>query len=114
MARSVGEFEVLLKAYVFGPGSEYSFVLDLTTGAPHESCEYMGMDLFKKEVHLKLATPVLLRNSPVCVTRLAKFQFNEWCGYTKSLMHRIGLENDIPDEAFTRGRHLTKLNFRNL
>ena len=112
--QTTGEFEVLLKAYVFGPNSEYSFVLDLTTGAPYESCEYIGIDLFKKEVHLKLETPVLLRNSPVCFTRHAKRQFNEWCGYTKSLMRRIGLENDIPDEAFTRGRHLITLNFRNL
>ena len=104
MTHNAGEFEVLLKAYVFGQESEYSFVLDLITGAPHDCYEYTGMDLFKKEVHLKLATPVLHRNSTVCSTRLATRQLREWIAYTKSLMRRIGLENEIPDEAFKYGR----------
>ena len=104
MTHNVGEFEQLLKNYVFGPQSEYSFVLDLITGAPHDCYEYTGMDLFKKEVHLKLATPLLHRKSAMCRTRLAKRQTRKWWGYAISLMRRIGVENEIPDEAFTWGR----------
>ena len=104
MTHNVGEFQVLLKAYVFGHESEYSFVLDLITGAPHDCYEYTGMDHFRKEVHLKLATPVLHRNSTVGSTRLARRQASEWAAYTKSLMRRIGLESEIPDEAFKYGR----------
>ena len=40
MTHNIGEFEKLLKMYVFGPRSEYSFVLDLLTGAPHDCYEY--------------------------------------------------------------------------
>ena len=101
MTHNVGEFQVLLKAYVFGQESEYSFVLDK---APHDCYEYTGMDLFRKEVHLKLATPVLHRNSTVGSTPLARRQASEWAAYTKSLMRRIGLESEIPDEAFKYGR----------
>ena len=106
MTHNVGEFEELLKNYVFGPQSEYSFVLDLITGAPHDCYEYTGMDLFKKEVHLQLATPLLHRKSAMCRTRLAKRQTRMWWGYAISLMRRIGVENEIPDdlEAFTWGR----------
>ena len=104
MTHNVVEFQGLMKEYVFGHQSEYSFVLNLITGAPHDCYEYTGMDLFKKEVHLKLATPVLHRNSTVCSTRLATRQLREWIAYTKSLMRRIGLENEIPDEAFKYGR----------
>jgi len=105
MTHNVGEFEKLLKMYVFGPRSEYSFVLDLLTGAPHDCYEYTGMDLVKKEVHLKLATTLLHRKSTYrCSTRLAKRQTRRWWGYAISLMRRIGVENEIPDEAFTWGR----------
>ena len=104
MTHNVGEFEKLLKNYVFGRQSEYSFVLHLITGAPRDCYEFTGMDLVKKEVHLKLATPLLYRTSTVCSTRLAKRQEGEWNGYAKSLMHRIGVEDEIPDEAFTYGR----------
>ena len=92
MTHNVGEFEQLLKNYVFGPQSEYSFVLDLITGTPHDCYEYTGMDLFKKEVHLKLATPLLHRKSAMCRTRLAKRQTRKWWGYAISLMRRIHYE----------------------
>ena len=81
-----------------------NIVLDLTTGAPHDCYEFMVVDPLRKVIHLKLATPVLHRNSATCSTRLARRQLGEWTGYTKSLMRRIGLENEIPDEAFTHGR----------
>ena len=104
MTHNVGEFQGLMKEYLFGHQSEYSFVLNLITGAPHDSYEYAGMDLFEKAVHLQLATPLFYRTSTVCSTRLAKRQEGEWNGYAKSLMHRIGVEDEIPDEAFTYGR----------
>ena len=81
-----------------------NIVLDLTTGALHDCYEFMAVDPLRKVIHLKLATPVLHRNSAACSTRLARRQLGEWTGYTKSLMRRIGLENEIPDEAFTHGR----------
>jgi hypothetical protein len=104
MTHNVGEFEQLLNNYVFGRQSEHSFVLHLITGAPRDCYEFTGMDLVKKEVHLKLATPLLHRKSRKCRTRLGKRQAREWFGYANSLMRRIGVEMEIPDEAFTWGR----------